>query len=488
MIDSSLPLPPKTRFAPSPTGFMHFGNARTALFNYLYAKHLGGSCLLRIEDTDKLRSEETFVTGILEDLAWMDIGWEGDPNHGHQPYRQSMRDADYQFYYDKLADLSRVYDCFCTEQELAISRKAQLNSGRPPRYAGTCRHLTDKEREMKREVLAAKGLQPALRFLVKPGETFIFEDMIKGPQKFLSDDIGDFIIRRGTGGAAFFFCNAIDDALMGVTHALRGEDHLSNTPRQLMILETLGLRCPQYGHFPTILGQDGGKLAKRNGSRSIQDLREEGYHPLGILNYMARLGHHYTSHDFLSLEQLGEHFHLKHISLSPARFDDTQLDFWQKEAMHKMPPSEFFDFVQCELKDKPQWQAMTKAFDARAFAALIQPNILFPKNQTLDWIRDLCGEQVNLTEEVKQAILEGGADLFDSAIKHLKASPGHLNYSEWIKKIQADTGIKGKKLFMAIRAALTRRLSGPELDKVLTFLGTQRAIERLEHLKFGVFL
>jgi len=206
---------------------MHFGNLRTALFNYLYARHYNGSFLLRIEDTDMARSEAQYTDAILTDLRWLGLEWQ------EGPYHQSERQAIYNDYYEALEKKGRVYPCFCTEEQLAITRKVQLASGKPPRYSGTCRHLSQEAILAKR----ASGLSFTLRFEVSNDAVVEFEDLVKGPQRFETEHIGDFIIRRNDGTASFMFCNALDDALLGVTHALRGDDHLTNTPRQILILQ-----------------------------------------------------------------------------------------------------------------------------------------------------------------------------------------------------------------------------------------------------------
>src|SRR6185295_9209257 len=235
--------PAVTRFAPSPTGSLHLGNARTALFNFLLARQLGGQFLLRIEDTDLERSAERYLAELIDDLHWLGLGWDAGPDIGgaQEPYRQSQRNAIYAEYFTRLATSGLVYPCYCTPLELEVSRRAQLAAGRPPRYAGTCRELSAGERDAK----LAGGFKPSLRFHVPQGRSVEFQDFVRGGQRFASEDIGDFIVRRADGNAAFFFCNALDDALMGVTHVLRGDDHLTNTPRQILLLEALGLDMPR---------------------------------------------------------------------------------------------------------------------------------------------------------------------------------------------------------------------------------------------------
>lgn len=312
--------PTKTRFAPSPTGLMHLGNARTALFSALF----GDRFLLRIEDTDRERSRGEFVDELMTDLRWLGLNWDEGPETAEpdEAYFQSRRGAVYQRYYEELEQQGRAYFCFCSPRELEISRKIQMSSGRPPRYSGKCANLSPAEISRNLQ----EGLEPTLRFRVSKNETVEFDDLVRGPQKFATDDIGDFIIRRADGSSAFFFCNAIDDALMGVTHVVRGEDHLANTPRQMMILAALNLPIPQYAHISLILGDDGAPLSKRNGSRSLNQLREEGYFPVALLNMLARLGHHYDSDDIMDFRTLKARFDLSHLGKSPARFDIVHLD------------------------------------------------------------------------------------------------------------------------------------------------------------------
>src|SRR6516162_1489436 len=281
--------PVVTRFAPSPTGELHLGNARTALFNELLARRAGGRFLLRIEDTDTERSQEAHTAALMADLRWLGIDWDAGPDREDPrgPYRQSQRAPLYARYFAELERRAVVYPCFCTALELELSRRAQLAAGQPPRYAGTCRDLAAVECERR----SAAGLSATLRFRVPAGERVSFVDFVHGPQSFSSDDIGDFVVRRADGSAAFFFSYAVDDATMGVTAALRGEDHLTNTPRQLLILAALGLPAPAYGHVALILGADGAPLSKRHGAVSVREYRERGYQPHALLNHLFRLGH-----------------------------------------------------------------------------------------------------------------------------------------------------------------------------------------------------
>ena len=296
----------KTRFAPSPTGDMHLGNLRTALFNALHAARTGGAFVLRIEDTDAERSRKVFLDGLLRDLRWAGLNWEEGPETGAQggPWLQSERMGLYARYYGQLAAAGKIYPCFCSDVQLKLDRKARLAAGRAPRYAGTCARLTAEEIALK----LRQGFRPTLRFRVGDSGSVGFDDLVRGTQRFERSDIGDFIVRRSDGSPAFFFSNAVDDALMGITHVLRGEDHLANTPRQLMLLEALDLKPPAYGHLSLLVGEDGSPLSKRRGSRSVRQMRDDGYLPAALLNYLARLGHACASDALLDFAGLAQAF------------------------------------------------------------------------------------------------------------------------------------------------------------------------------------
>ncbi len=453
----------KTRFAPSPTGLMHFGNLRAALFNYLFTRQQGGVFLLRIEDTDQLRSEKSYAETILQDLNWLGIHWD------EGPFYQSERQAIYDEYYYQLEDSGFAYPCFCTEQQLSMTRKVQLSRGEPPRYPGTCRNLSEQAKEQK----LTEGLKPTLRFHILRGGVVEFEDAVKGPQRFENDHIGDFIIRRGDGTAPFMFCNAIDDALMGITYALRGDDHLTNTPRQILILKTLGLAVPNYGHFPTILGPDNSPLSKRNGSRSLKDLREEGYHPLGLLNYLARLGHYYSDPGYQNLQALIDHFKLAHISTSPAHYDSDQLAYWQKEAMHRVPLEEF-----CQLI-APYTEEQVPKDKQPIFAAVIQANIVMP-HEAKRWAEALFAPHLTYAGEEGAVIHHAGSEFFKTVIRLLESAKDNFVFSDWLSHCQLETGFKGKALFFPLRAALTAELHGPELARIIELMGIDFALKRLQ--------
>ncbi|HSX19983.1 MAG TPA: glutamate--tRNA ligase [Gammaproteobacteria bacterium] len=455
----------KTRFAPSPTGWMHFGNARTALFNFLFAQKQKYTFLLRIEDTDLVRSKREYQDDLLADLQWLNLQWhEG-------PYLQSERSAIYDQYYKQLEDQDLAYPCFCTEETLSITRKVQMAAGQPPRYPGTCRNLSKEEVQKKLQA----GVPATLRFHV-PRDTMIeFVDLVKGPQRFAGNDIGDFIIRRNDGSASFMFCNAIDDATMEVTHALRGDDHLTNTPRQIMILNALKLPHPQYGHFAMINGTDGAPLSKRNGSEAVRDLRAQGYHPLAVANYLARLGHYYANNAFMSLEQLADEFALQHISTSPARHDVSHLRHWQKEAVMGCSLEEIIALIAPFAKDAIPKDRLNE------FAELVRDNILMPSDARL-WVSAVAAPTLDFSIADKELLRQAGAEFFAAAIEAVQQNM-QITFKELADCVKDKTGRKGKDLFMPLRVALTGHTHGPELAKLMAFMPHDLILNRFINVR-----
>jgi glutamyl-tRNA synthetase len=451
---------------------IHLGNARAALFSALFAIKNQGVFILRIEDTDQSRSEHQFTDLLQDDLKWLGVHWQEGPQvEGPQgPYWQSKRHEIYSHYYRQLEETGHAYSCFCTDQELALNRKIQLSRGQAPRYAGTCRGLS-KEEVAKR---IAEGRMPALRFQVPPHTPIQFVDLVKGPQHFNSDDIGDFIIRRADGSSSFMFCNAIDDSLMGVTHVLRGEDHLANTPRQLMILESLHMRAAQYGHLSLITGEDGAPLSKRHGSFSLHDLREKGYLPRAMLNYLARLSHAYDEQKLLNLPELATHFHLEKLSRASARFDLHQLMHWQKEAVLALTPAEVWEWVGKDFQE-------TIPKDKQSlFIKLLQENILFPE-EARKWKAILFQQELKWTEEQRLVLQTRGEAFFVAAQKAVQRYGTDLK--SVLDELKAQFNIAGKNLFMPIRIALTAQDHGPELLHIVTLLGTAEVLVRFEKAK-----
>lgn len=468
----------KTRFCPSPTGFVHLGNARTALFNALLAKQQDGIFLLRIEDTDVVRSKSEFTEALERDLLWLGLAWQEGPSKdlGRGPYFQSQRQNIYDQYYQQLEKAGKAYPCFCTEEDLALMRKVQRASGKPPRYAGTCLHLSAEERAKK----IAAGIKPTLRFHVPNDVIIEFNDAVRGAQKFNGNDIGDFIIRRADGTSPFMFCNAIDDALMGVTYALRGEDHLTNTPRQILILEALQLPSPTYGHISLIVGPDGSPLSKRHGSRSLQELRAAGFFPDAVNNYLARLGHYYEDDSYMTLDQLAAKFLLEKLGKAPARFDYQQLLRWQQEAVTRKSDEELWFWFLPETKD------LVGESRKNEFIATVRSNIVFPEDAHR-YAQLFFGNeflQSQMGDEQHLILREAGSEFFDAAIAIVKAQG--KDFKTLSQQLGVELQIKGKALFQPLRIAITGEMHGPEMVNIFKLLPVDEIISRLEKAKVGL--
>lgn len=460
----------RTRFSPSPTGMIHIGNARAALFSALYATENNGTFILRIEDTDLARSEDRYIESLQDDLHWLGINWQEGPGVADKygPYRQSQRQAVYDKYYKILEEKKLIYPCFCSDQELAVARKIQLSRGLAPRYAGTCRKLSAEEITQK----LVEGKKPSWRFIIPEKTKIEFDDVVKGHQQFDSDDIGDFIVRRADGTAPFLFCNAVDDAEMKVSHVLRGEDHLSNTPRQVLILKALGLPIPHYGHLSMIVGEDGTPLSKRHGSFSVTQLQEQGYLPIAIMNYLSRLGHTCDVQALLDFKTLASHFKLEKLSRSPARFDISQLNYWQKIAVQAL-----------DLPAVMRWlgehiMSQAPAVMQEVFAETMRANVIFP-NEAHDWAKIFFHDNAPIDEEGEKIIREAGEQFFVEA--ELAIDKFGLDLPSVLAEMKKTLNVSGKKLFMPLRIALTGQLHGPELANIVELLGQKKVKHRLSH-------
>ncbi len=453
--------PAVTRFAPSPTGSVHLGNARTALFSYLWARKTGGRFILRIEDTDVERSRRRFRDELIAELAWLNLVWDEGPDVGGPsgPYSQSERAEIYAALFERLEARGDAYPCFCAPEELEIARKLQRMAGRPRGYPGPCGALRPAERRAR----AAAGARPTLRFAVPPDRVVEFTDLVHGGQRLETNDVGDFIIRREDGTASFFFCNAVDDALMGVTHVLRGDDHLTNTPRQLLVLDALGLRRPDYGHVGLLVGADGAPLSKRHGSTSVQEFRQRGFLSVALLNHLYRLGHTGDVDRWLDPAEMPAHFRQEHLGRAPARFEEAQLVHWQKETLARMTAAQV-----------GAW--LGNAGDARV-AELLRHNVVLPADAA-PWLAVLRGELPPLGADERRIVAEAGPRFFAVAAEAVAESGADL--ARLAALLAAKTGRRGAALYMPLRLALTGRAHGPELAPLLALIGADAARARLE--------
>ncbi len=457
--------PVVSRFAPSPTGRLHLGNVRTALFSWLAARRLDGRFLLRIEDTDVERAVAGTEDAVLEDLRWLGLGWDGEVVH------QSARAARHAELLGALERAGRAYPCFCSESELAVARRTALAAGKAPRYPGTCAGLGATAVATRR----AAGEPASLRFRLAPDVRLDFVDLVHGPHHESAETMGDFIICRSDGVPTFLFSNAVDDVEMGVTHVLRGDDHISNTPRQLAVLrglaelDALPDRAPAYGHLPLVLDSEGKPLSKRDGAASIHDLRAAGWLPLAVVNHLARLGHSGCAEALLSLDELARGFDLTHLGRAPARFDPVQLEHWQRLAVAALDASAFGTWSGIDMLPVP-------AIDRAGFIAAVRGNVMLPTDVRM-WADALYGAAAPAADAAPVLAESRGA--FFAAAKNALGTSG-TDYAAFAKALGAATGRKGRALHAPVRAAVTGRLDGPELAALFPLLGRERLAARFD--------
>jgi glutamyl-tRNA synthetase len=456
----------RTRFAPSPTGRLHLGNVRTALFNFLAARRAGGQFVVRCEDTDTDRSEERWLEAALAELAWLGMDWEEGPDVGgdHGPYRQSERAEHYAKALETLKAEGAAYPCFRTDEELAAHRRRQVAAGRPPRFDREWARL-DAAEVRRRE---SGGQAPVWRFRVPSGRSIEWLDLVRGPQRMASREIGDFVLVRSDGVPGFLFGNAVDDALMGITDVLRGEDHTSNTPRQLLILEALGLPAPRYGHLSLVVTPEGQPLSKRAGSPGLEDLRGAGYLPAAVANDLARLGHGIDGDDLMDMTALAAAFDIERLSTSPARFDLHQLDHWQHKAVAAQDTRALAAWAGSGLASVPPDRQT-------AFLDLVRHNVHTPSDVAA-WARCLFeADGVVPGREMQAAATEAGPVFFATAAATVGEGLGAMS-----KAVREASGRKGRALFLPLRLALTGRTDGPELGPLLELMPRSLAQARLQ--------
>jgi len=470
----------RVRFAPAPTGLLHIGNARTALFNYIFARSHGGTFILRIEDTDVERSTEASIDHIFEDLQWLGISWEEGPDRGGPdgPYRQSQRSSLYREYTEQLLNEGDVYKCFCSNERLEALRKEQLSKGEMPRYDGRCPSLP-KEEILRME---SEGQRPVLRFRVGK-EAIVFEDLVHGRMHFGSEGIGDFIIVRSDGMAAYNFACVIDDHFMHVTHVIRGEDHLSNTPRQILIYRALGWQPPSFAHHPLILGSDRSPLSKRHGATAVSQYREEGFLPEALVNYLVLLGWtHPSGEEILPLEKIVQDFSLNAISKSAPIFNRKKLEWLNSHFIRKKEEDRlsellvpYFEKAGLDIRQFDQ-NHLTK------ISGLLKENIVV-LSQIEGYLGIFFDEKFFFEDEARAILLDSkNRETLRIIVNILEGSPEMTgdNWASLLCQLEEKTGKKGKDLLASFRAGATGKTKGPELAKTLPLVGKERTIRRLK--------
>ena len=471
----------RVRFAPSPTGFLHVGGARTALFNYLFARVQGGTFILRIEDTDAARSTGEALTAILASLRWLGLPWDEGPEAGggHGPYFQSERRDLYHRHAGELRAAGRAYPCYCTAAELEERRAAQLARGEPPRYDRRCRALDAAGRGR----LEAEGRTPALRFaLPDTGETS-WEDIVRGRVSFQNSVLDDFVLLRSDGLPTYNFACVVDDHAMAITHVIRGDDHISNTPRQILLDQAFDWTPPVFAHVPMILGPDGARLSKRHGATSVASYRDLGYIPEAMVNFLALLGWSFDGQrELFTLAELEQVFRLERVGSNPAVFNLEKLEWMNGQHLKRLPPDErtrrVVEFLSARGYDlslhPPGWtQALVGAIgdrlktlrDAESYGA-------FALRDELE-MDDAAWAEVRERSEAGPR-LEALAERLE---RDREFSTQSLERET--RGLAAELGIKAGELMMPARVALTGRKVAPGLFEVMGLLGRERVVQRL---------
>ena len=475
----------KVRFAPSPTGPFHIGGARSALFNWLVARHADGTFLVRIEDTDLKRSTKESEENIKDSLKWLGMNWDEGIDVGglHGPYRQTERLDLYKKEVQRLLDEGKAYYCYCSAEELEKSRKAQLDAGKTPIYDEHCRHLTEEEKAK----YEAEGRKPVVRLKVRKDGVFAFDDMVRGHVEFQAAGVGDFIIMKSDGIPVYNFAVVIDDAFMEVTHVIRAEEHLSNTPRQLAIYEALGYKPPKFGHISLILGEDHKKMSKRHGATSVTEYRNMGYLPEAVVNYLALLG--WTpkgEQEIFTEEELIKQFSMKRVSSNDAVFDINKLNWINFQYMKKLDADQLYDLIfpflvkagyveESVTEEKMDWLKKVIWF--------MKDHIYFA-GQAADELRFFFEDMPELTDEDVLAIMkaETSGKLLKAFIEDLKALEtfDQAAIKKCFNACMKAQGIKGKAAYEPTRIALTGVTQGPGMFEMMELFGREKTMDRLE--------
>jgi glutamyl-tRNA synthetase len=468
----------RVRFAPSPTGSLHVGNLRTALFNWLHARKTGGKYILRIEDTDSARFTPGAESSLIDALKRLGLNWDEGPDIGgpHAPYRQSERLEKYRAAVELILKSGSAYPCYCSESELEAERKTMAASGRPPRYSGKCKTLSQAERD----ALERGGIKPVIRFLVDD-RTISFHDGVRGEVTFNTRDIGDFVLMRSDGVAPYYMASAYDDVQMGITDVIRGEDHLSNTVRHILIMRAMGATPPRYHHLSIILDADGKKLSKRAGALDVAELLNGGYLPDAINTTVAMLGWAGISgKDTLQLEKLAEVFDISKASRSPAHFDPERLDHINARALKSITPQTALETLRPLMEQAGFPFGDYSRETLEMIASAVASSVHTPRDA--GWMSLQFVKRLDLDDEAAQALCAPEAipavTALAEAVKN--GDPlGHDSYETLMKRVAETSGVKGKSLFKPIRAALTGRVSGPNLKDILAIIGPDEALRRL---------
>ncbi|MCL2484955.1 MAG: glutamate--tRNA ligase [Endomicrobia bacterium] len=478
----------RVRFAPSPTGDLHIGGVRTALFNWLFAKNKGGTFILRIEDTDEARSTEESVKVILDAMKWLGLGWDEGPGNEVPKYasyyQMKRKEAGvYQKYADELIEKGLAYQCFCTPEEVDEMRKAAQANKLPPKYNGMCRHLTPEQRRQKE----AEGRKDVIRFKTPDSGTIILEDLIRGRVEFDNSLLDDFVILKTSGIPTYNFACVIDDYTMDITHVLRGDDHISNTPRQIHIYNALNWKMPYFAHMAMILGPDGSRLSKRHGHTSVLEYRKEGYLQDALLNYLSLLGWSTEdSQQIFTIEELKEKFSVERCGTSPSTFDPAKLLWLNGEKIRSRTPEQVYDLFMDWLKDTGNeniingWntEVLKKAIGLEHEKIKLLKDI--PSLVDFFFVKDVVFDDDSVKKVFEKSKETAGIVLKES----VQRLPDQSDFSadgleKYARDLAAEKEIGTGKVFHPIRVAISGRTQGPSLFHMMEVMGKDEVVRRI---------
>ncbi len=474
----------RVRFAPSPTGYLHIGGLRTAIYNYLFAKKHGGELILRVEDTDQERSKKEYEALQISDLKWAGLDWAEGPDKGgdYGPYRQSERYHIYTEFADKLIDEGKAYYCFASEQEIEEMKQKAMKENRPPHYDGRYRNFP-KDEALQR---IASGEKPVVRFKA-PLKSYVLNDDVRGRVVFPENMVGDFVIMRSNGLPVYNFCCVVDDMLMKITHVIRGEDHLSNTVRQLMVYEALEAPLPHFAHVSLLIGEDRQKLSKRHGATSVNQYREQNYLPDALCNYLCLLGwSHPDEKDVFKLNEIENVFDSNRFTKAAAIYDIEKLKYINGQHIKLMSSEEILEKVTGLLPKDHLFHQQSDSWK-KATVELFKDQLHF-FSEFPEKLVEIFSQDISLDDELKDVL---SWESTGTIIQYLEAELLKLDgdfakledFENWSAHIKKDLKIKGKQLFKGIRAALTGRGHGPELKFIIPLTPKAVIQNRMEKLK-----
>lgn len=473
----------RVRFAPSPTGYLHIGGARTALFNWLYARHYNGSFILRIEDTDRMRSTPEAVKAILDGMKWLGLDWDEGPEKGGEygPYFQTERLDLYREFVDKLLEIGAAYYCYCSAEELAGRRKKQFADGKPAIYDRKCLNLSEAEKRQ----LEKEGKKPAIR-LKMPDRKIVVHDLIKGRMEFDSKLLSDFVIEKSDGIPTYNFAVVIDDILMDISLVMRGDDHISNTPKQIVIYQALDIAIPEFAHIPMIMGPDNTRLSKRHGATSVMEYQRMGFLPEAVLNYIAHLGWSSgTNQEIFSIKELIENFTLDKISNHSAIFDMEKLNWFNNEYLKRLSDEKYVEMLIPFLKDAGYIElplSEEKERWLRKVASLMKSRVRNFK-QFLEYGDYFFIEDFTVEDNAVKILEQNGVrDILEHLVKRLKEIKDwkEENIESEVREMANQLNLKGKQIIHPTRVSLSGKTIGPGLFSLMEALGKEINIKRLE--------